>query len=448
MNSLFDKLLTMDTRSKEAVKNIGMTVGAKSIGIVSSLLVVPMTINYINPTQYGIWITLSSIIGWIAFFDLGLGNGFRNRFAQAKAEGNLLLARQYLSTTYVAISSIVIFVFITATIGNSFVSWSEILGIDSVYDAELSKIFIILCCFFCINMIANIFGSLLNADQKPGYNSLIQCAGQLVSILVIFILTKTTDGSLTNLATYFAGVPCTVMLISSIVAFKWTRYKEYRPSFSYVRINLIKKILNLGVQFFVIYLCLIAIFQVINIVISREFGPEYVTKYDLAQRYFNVLYMVVNIVLTPIWSAFTDAYAKRDILWMKKVMRTLECLWLLEIIAALLMVLLSPFAYKIWVGGAVDVPFGLSLSVMLLVICQSFGTIYMSMINGIGVIRLQLIVYVSFALIIWPILLFSCKMGIEYVALGPALVYIVQGIVGRIQMKKILGGTAHGLWNK
>ena len=282
-------------------------------------------------------------------------------------------------------------------------------------------------------MIANIFGSLLNADQKPGYNSLIQCAGQLVSILVIFILTKTTDGSLTNLAPDFAGVPCTVMLISSIVAFKWTRYKEYRPSFSYVRINLIKKIL---------------IFQVINIVISREFGPEYVTKYDLAQRYFNVLYMVVNIVLTPIWSAFTDAYAKRDILWMKKVMRTLERLWLLEIIAALLMVLLSPFAYKIWVGGAVDVPFGLSLSVMLLVICQSFGTIYMSMINGIGVIRLQLIVYVSFALIIWPILLFSCKMGIEYVALGPALVYIVQGIVGRIQMKKILGGTAHGLWNK
>ena len=35
---------------------------------------------------YGL--TLSSIIGWFAFFDIGFGNGLRNKFAEAIAKGD------------------------------------------------------------------------------------------------------------------------------------------------------------------------------------------------------------------------------------------------------------------------------------------------------------------------------------------------------------------------
>ena len=120
----------------------------------------------------------------------------------------------------------------------------------------------------------NIFGTMLTADQNPGYNSLISGLGQLLSLLAIYILTKTTSGSLTNLATYYAGVPCMTMFLVSVFCFCFTRYRKYRPSFSFVKVSLIKDILNLGLQFFIIYLCLIAIFQMINVVITREIGPE------------------------------------------------------------------------------------------------------------------------------------------------------------------------------
>lgn len=61
------------------------------------------------------------------------------------------------------------------------------------------------------------------------------------------------------------------------------------------------------------------IFQLMNIIISRVQGPEVVTQYNLAYRFFNVLLMVVVIVLNPFWSAFTEAYAKRDYNWMRSV---------------------------------------------------------------------------------------------------------------------------------
>lgn len=72
----------------------------KCISILVSLQVVPLTITYINPTKYGIWLTLSSIIAWLSYFDLGFAHGFRNRFSEAKANGNILLAKEYVSTTY------------------------------------------------------------------------------------------------------------------------------------------------------------------------------------------------------------------------------------------------------------------------------------------------------------------------------------------------------------
>ena len=87
-------------RSKEAVKGVALSVLAKLVYVISSFLIVHLTIDYVNPTQYGIWLTLSSIVGWVVLFDLGLGNGFRNRFAEAKADGNAELAKSYLSTTY------------------------------------------------------------------------------------------------------------------------------------------------------------------------------------------------------------------------------------------------------------------------------------------------------------------------------------------------------------
>src|ERR1700755_3062645 len=81
------------SRSANARKNILASFLIKGCNIAISLILVPLTIHYVNPTQYGIWLTLSSIIGWFAFFDIGFGNGLRNKFAEAIAKDDHVLAR-------------------------------------------------------------------------------------------------------------------------------------------------------------------------------------------------------------------------------------------------------------------------------------------------------------------------------------------------------------------
>ena len=89
-----------DARSVVVKRNIVGSFFLKCISILISLQVVPLTINFVNPTQYGIWLTLSSIIAWLSYFDLGFAHGFRNRFAESKAKNDIELAKKYVSTTY------------------------------------------------------------------------------------------------------------------------------------------------------------------------------------------------------------------------------------------------------------------------------------------------------------------------------------------------------------
>src|SRR5665647_3802680 len=94
-------------RSIKIKKNILASFVIKGLSIAISLVLVPLTINYVNPTQYGIWLTLSSIVAWFSFFDIGFGNGLRNKFAESKATGNTEKAKIYVSTTYAILCIII-----------------------------------------------------------------------------------------------------------------------------------------------------------------------------------------------------------------------------------------------------------------------------------------------------------------------------------------------------
>src|SRR6476620_8275245 len=105
-------------RSVKAKKNIVVSFFLKGISIAISLIFVPLTINYINPSRYGIWLTLSSIVSWFSFFDIGLSQGLRNKFAEAKAKGDDTLAQVYVSTTYAILAIIFSIVWIVFLIVN------------------------------------------------------------------------------------------------------------------------------------------------------------------------------------------------------------------------------------------------------------------------------------------------------------------------------------------
>ena len=213
MSIIKNFILRGNTRSVIVKKNIIGSFLLKCISILISLQVVPLTINFINSTQYGIWLTLSSIIAWLSYFDFGFAHGFRNRFAESKAKNDMELAKKYVSTTYAVLFIIFSLILFIVLIADYFINWSDILKIDIAYNEELKVVFGILACFFCMQIVAGVFTTMLVADQKSAYSSCIQTSGQFLAFICIWILTKTIDGSLKILAFVFSGIPCFLLIV-------------------------------------------------------------------------------------------------------------------------------------------------------------------------------------------------------------------------------------------
>ncbi|HEY5124788.1 MAG TPA: oligosaccharide flippase family protein [Ignavibacteria bacterium] len=445
LNSLFSK---GHERSIKAKKNILFSSIIKGISIIISLILVPLTINYINPTQYGIWLTLSSIIGWFGFFDIGFGNGMRNKFAEAIAKGEYELARIYVSTTYGILSIIIGTVLIIFLCINPFLNWSRILNTPADMASELSVLALIVFAFFCIQFILQLITTILTANQEPAKASFFNLLGSIFSLLIIFVLTKTTKGNLIYLGTTLGLAPVLVLAASSLWYFKH-EYRKYAPSIKYVKFGYARDLMTLGFKFFIIQIASIVIYQTSNIIIAQLFGPTQVTPFNIAFKYFSVISMGFGIVMTPFWSAFTEAWTKKDITWIKNAVRKLVQLWGLISIVTLVMLIFSNFVYKLWVGKEIVVPLNISIVMAAYVILNAWCGIFSHFFNGVGKIKLQLYSGAFGALVNIPLSLFLGKhLGIYGVILSTTLLAGISAIWSPIQYMKLINNKATGIWNK
>jgi O-antigen/teichoic acid export membrane protein len=159
--------------------------------------------------------------------------------------------------------------------------------------------------------------------------------------------------------------------------------------------------------------------------------------------------MGFSIIITPFWSAFTEAWYKNDLNWIRKVMDKLFKFWLFLLIISIIMLLFSPYIYKIWIGNQVTIPFALSLFVVMIVLINTWNGIFSQFLNGVGKIRLQLLIAIIAAIINVPLAIYlGSKIGIQGVLLANIIVTLFGTFFYPIQYKKLLKNRAAGIWNK
>lgn len=438
-------------RSVKAKKNILASFFIKGSSILVSIVMVPIAINYVNVSQYGVWLTLSSIVVWFSFFDIGLTQGLRNKFAAAVAKGEDDLAQIYVSTTYAILAIICTTVWLAFFFTNHFLNWAQILNVAETMRPEVSLLALMVFTYFSLQFVLRIILTLLIANQQPAFSALLALLGQVLSLVCIYILVKTTKGSLVKLGAVYCFAPLTVLLLGSIILFRG-RFLKYRPSFSKVRFTYAKGLFNLGVIFFIIQIAGIIQYQTANFIIARNFSTADVTAYNVVYKYFNMLQMLFVIFLTPFWSASTEAYLKNDIMWIKKSIKKYNQLTLLLIAVGLLMLYFSKIAYDTWLGkGTVSISFHLSLFAFIYFVTTMFADTYVSFLNGINALRIQFVaclvsplVYVGIALLL-----------IKYYRMGPYSLFIASivcnfnGLVlAPLQYHMVVNKKKKGIWTR
>lgn len=444
----FRKYFQGNPRTVKAKKNIVASVVLKGLDTAVYLMLVPVTLGYLNPYEYGIWLTLNSILIWINSFDIGLGNGLRNKLTIAMAKDDKEQGRSYVSTTFLMLILLMLVMIALGTIAAPFVNWYGVLNTTADKVPHLGQIVYVTFIVFCLNFIFKFIGNVYQAMQLPVVNNLMTTVGHVLSLAVIFVLTKTTAGSLFAVAMIYSVSPLIVYLIAYPVTFS-AIYPYLKPSFRYFRWHYLKDLFGIGIQFFLIQLSSILLFAFANLLISHMFGPENVTPYNIAYRYFSLVPVGMSLILSPMWSAATDAYAKGDMVWIKQTMGEIQKILLLMSGCLILMVLCSGFVYRIWIGSEVKIPFVLSCCMAIYVWVIVCSLSYSHFLNGLSKLRIQTINTVAVAILFIPLCYCLGKhFGITGIVIGMCLLNMSGLILNAIQFNKIVSGKATGIWER
>lgn len=421
----------------------------KGISIIVSLLFVPLLLNYLDVERYGVWLTLTSIIGWFTFFDAGLGNGLRNKLTEALAKKDNILAKEYVSTSYAIISTIFILLLILFYLVNPFLKWEKILNTSFVPTMELTILAQIVFTFFLLRFILKLIGIILIADQRPALNNAFGPISNIFSLVIIYILTLTTRGTLVRMGFVLSVMPVFVLFVATLILFKG-KYNFLKPEIKFIKWQHSGTLLGLGIKFFVIQIAAIILFSSSNIIITQILGPEQVTVYNIAFKYFQVPIMMFNIVMTPIWSAVTDAYVREDFEWLKRALSKLNMFSYLFLLGIVIMLFISKYVYLFWVGKEIEIPFIVSASMALYASINVFLSPYTQYINGMGKLFISTRLVVIIMLLYIPLAIFLTQgpLALAGVVIATCIINIIGIPVQVYQTKRLLNQKANGIWNK
>ena len=343
------------------------------------------------------------------------------------------------------IISIVIFSIFSLIAYN--INWQSLLNITSLDNFTIASVLMIIITFFCIQFILGPITSILEAHQWPSIGQLISLISAIIILLILFL--QNGSKSLSEYAYLVAGIPVLILFFASIYFFV-TRFKSIRPTLKKIKLEYFSSLSKMGIAFFVLQLNAIIILQTDNIIISNIFGPESVTEYNIAQRYFGLIITFFIVLISPFWSAITDAYTKNDFEWIKRVIKKLNLYVLGSIFVVAFMYLISDWFYEVWIGNEIKIDNKLSLFMGIYVVIFCYVSILAHFLNGVGKLRIQLIVNTIGAIINIPLsyIFASTSLGLAGVILATICSISFIGLFTKYQSIKLINNTAYGIWNK
>ncbi|MEG1853519.1 MAG: oligosaccharide flippase family protein [Bacteroidales bacterium] len=446
LSGVFSKNIDRSNRSRV---NSLFSLIFKGGSLLINFMLVPLILTLIDATQYGVWLTVSSLIAWSSFFDFGLSNGLRNKLTESLALNDIEASRRYISTMYALMIIIFGTLSLLFTFVYGYINWYKLFHISTETE-DLPTLVILILLFFCFQFILKVVYTLCNSFQKPYYIGMIEFFIQLFSLIGVYFLINVHEGGLIKLSFVLCGIPLIVLLLFNVILFR-VKFRKYTPQFNAVDIKLCKNLFAVSLRFFVIQIAGLIQYQSSSILISHYFSSDDVVVYNLSYKYFSIPNILFTIILTPFWSAVTDAYIKKDFRWIKSEVNVYLKMYSFLFVLALLMFFCSSFAYRFWLGeGEILIPLNVSFWSFVFSVTSMITALYVSAINGIGALKIQyMMCFVTPLLFIGLVYIMNSffEIGLISVIIAGIISNISGFIIAPIQFYQIMNNKK-GIWIK
>ena len=96
-----------DQRYRKASLTAIFSIVTQAVVILTGLVTVPLVLNYVGVEKFGIWMTLTTGLSFIAFSDFGIGIGTQDKMAQYYGLQNYIAVRNSFYTSFIFVNFVI-----------------------------------------------------------------------------------------------------------------------------------------------------------------------------------------------------------------------------------------------------------------------------------------------------------------------------------------------------
>lgn len=426
---------TAQQRNRLIKLNIFASVLVKGwIGLVQ-LALIPATLHCLGLYVNGVWLTLAATLVWIDQMDIGLGNGLRNEIAKCMATDDYQGASQAVTSVLLMLVAIVVPLvggLVGAVACGDVFAW---LNADAVKVPELASVVTIAVVMVGVQFVLKSIGNVYMGMQMNAVSNAFVALGQTLQLVLIVMADWLGLHSLTAVAVASTAAP--IMVYAVAFPFTFARvFPRLQLRWRHFRWAVVKRLAGVSIWFFVIQLAGLVFISASNLLISNLYGPEHVTPYQVAFRYTSLAIVAYTIVLAPYWSSTTDAYARGDVAWIRSAEKRLQRFMVATAALLGVMCIVAPWVFRLWVGSAGQDAVGLTWMLAGYTLLLIYQSTYSYLLNGMGILRWQVVANVLAALIFVPVTVWlSCETdwGVASIIVGMIVANVPVAVINRWQ---------------
>jgi len=293
---------------------------ARGVNLVVSFISVPLTVGYLGRDRYGVWVTISSLLIFLSFADLGLGSSLLNALSDAFGREDRARAQRYVASAFWLLAMIALLLWIPFASGHQWIAAQLFSGTgDTSVLAEASSAVLVAVTVFFLNFPLNLYNQVLTAYQQRtivNICAIITSIGNLIAIIAVIFL----RGGLVWLVLAYSGCGLLVSIITSIWLYGYSK-PWLKPSIRAVDSSLTRNLFGSGWMFLVTSVFWMVNLQTDNLIISHYLGPGEVTPYSIAYRLLSYAVIFQSFAVVALWPAYTEARARGDVAWIQRAFR-------------------------------------------------------------------------------------------------------------------------------
>ena len=327
----------------------------RGVGLLVSAISLPLTVRYLGPERYGIWITASTTVVMLNVIDFGIANTLTNIISRAYASDDRTAAQRFYATAFWISTALAMAIALVAALLWGHINWASALHThDPATTREASLCVAIAFAFFLLSLPLNLIHRVLSGYQQTQITNYFNLMSNILGLGSILLVIRLHGSLLQLMFVYSSTLLASTAALNLWVVFWDKHWLLPRPGV--VSRLVVSELMQSGFAFFILQLAGLVVFNSDNIVITHYLGAAEVTPYSVAWRIAGYAAILQTAVFPSLWPAYSEAYVRGEYAWVRRTFWNVARLSMGSTAAAVLIMAFFGRPLIRWYVGPAAVP--------------------------------------------------------------------------------------------